>query len=82
MIFVISIPVNGRQEAGYCTVNDGLLLKEQIGYSTTRVAVPLNKNWSIGAEYQLMLADCIYEDYPDVKVRRPEIHLFTALLMR
>ncbi len=63
------------------TVN-GNRSDHHISISTARLAVPLNKNWSIGAEYQLMLADRIYEDYPDVSVRRPEIRLFTTLLMR
>ena len=53
-----------------------------VSISTARAAVPLHNNWSIGAEYQLMLADRYYKDYPNVKVRCPEIRLFTTLLFR
>jgi Domain of unknown function (DUF3943) len=50
--------------------------------SQARAAVPLHNNWSLGAEFQLMLAERKYKDFPDVSVRRPEFRVFATLLMR
>ncbi len=63
------------------TVN-GNRSDHNISISKVRAAVPLQKNWSIGAEYQLMLADRIYDDYPDVSARRPELRFFATSLLR
>lgn len=60
---------------------NGNLSDHHISISTARTAVPLNNNWSIGAEYQLILAERIYQDYPDVKIQLPELRLFTTLLL-
>ncbi len=50
--------------------------------STARAAVPVHNNWSLGAEYQLMLAERLYKDYPDVSVRHPELRFFATSLLR
>jgi hypothetical protein len=53
-----------------------------LSISTARAAVPVHKNWSIGVEYQLMLAERLYKDYPDVSARRPEMRFFATSLLR
>ncbi len=63
------------------TVN-GTRSEHHFSITTARVAVPLHKNWSIGAEYQLMLAKRLYKDFEDVSVRRPEMRFFATSLLR
>ncbi len=63
------------------TVN-GNRSDHHISISTARATVPLHNNWSVGAEYQLMLGERLYKDFEDVSVRRPELRFFATSLLR
>ncbi len=63
------------------TVN-GNRSNHHISISRARATVPLHKNWSVGAEYQLMLGERLYKDFEDVSVRRPELRFFATSLLR
>lgn len=79
---------NGHQfltishEQHYIHTVNGNRSDHHVSISLARAAVPIHNNWSIGAEYQLMLAERLYEDYPDVSARRPEFRLFATSLLR
>ncbi len=69
-------------EQHYIHTVNGNRSDHNISITKARAAVPLHNNWSVGAEYQLMLAERLYDDFPDVSARRPEMRLFATLLMR
>ncbi|MCK5786099.1 MAG: DUF3943 domain-containing protein [Candidatus Sabulitectum sp.] len=69
-------------EQHFIQTANGNRSQHRISISTVQATAPLHYNWSIGARYQLMLADRIYENHPEIRLRRSELSLFATLLLR